>query len=279
MKLQLLFILLTLMNISDFLSQNDSTPAKGKFEVDIYPIGVILNQGISYCQEISGTASSKNNNFELNFGYAGVLFREFDARRSFESGVEFPKFANGQINLGYHVVQQKSRKADKKSYKATIFTGYQVLKYGTNPSDYWIRDSIALKGYERVNGVIMHALIAGFRFHFIKTDTRRSTTRFLHRNSFQLCYLFNVDNKLKVNYLNLNTAHLKNPFGAQIHGAKFNYTYSRRIKGKFAFSIGTEVFFAPTIKYAPNPKFYVPRGGEKINPLFVTLKLGLRITE
>lgn len=275
-------LIISFVLIHSFLcfSQNNPKLKISNGDYEIYPIGFVVHEGISYTHGINSTVLFQNNNIQINYGLAGVVFRKLDSRyTNFDNKVKFPKLLNFDFNVGYKILNLVSSKSELKQKELIILGGYNFLRYGTSSIDYWIRDSIIGKGYERINGYAMDCATIGFKYHSTKTDESKSLFNFVQRHSISLSYILNVHNKLKINYDDLKVDSKYSNYQTQMHGVKFNYTYTHRLKGKFGISLGTEVFYTPTIKYAPNPKFYVPRGGEKINPLFVTLKLGLRITE
>lgn len=233
-------------------------------------------------------------NYQFDFGKnilsiatEGTLFKKLDHRKSsgYSLSSSFVKnipFLN-KTEASYKRVLINKVKNDKKELQLNILAGYHYFQHGSRASmnyDYWSVDSIENGGVKIISGFKTHSAIIGVDFSVVKhTKTSEDKIIAKHKNTISLNYLLGIDIQLTgVNdySTHVEKTEIKNTYTFNQNGFKIYYEFERYFAQHMSLYFNFEVLYAPFIDYKPNPKIFVPRGGEIILPLFPSIKLGFK---
>lgn len=267
-----LFFLFILWSSTSCISQNVN------HTVGVVPMGCYINKGLFLTHGINYTLAFRKNSIRVST--EGTLFKALDARKNLSSLDERIPF----LSQSTFVCERElfSQRKALTLNKFNLLFGYQFFQHGSQPeSDYWYIDSLENNGVR---------VLSGFQTHSASIGTKWSTTKFkdseeengtpLSRNTIEVNYLLGLAIKLK-GYDNYNDTEeniqITNTYKFNRHGIRFAYKYERFLTKHTSVYAELDLLYVPFINYVPNKTMFTPRGGEKINPFFPSLKVGVNI--
>lgn len=203
-----------------------------------------------------------------------------DARKSYSSIDEHIPFLNQSVFL--YGRELYTKQGEVRSNKFDVRFGYQFFQHGSQPEwDYWYVDSLENNGVSILSGFQTHSALIGAKWSNSKySDSDKENRTPLARNTIEIDYLFGFYIRLKGFHdfgVNQESVEIANTYKFNRHGIRFAYKYEHFITKHSSLYTQVDVLYAPFIEYAPNKNMFTPRGGERILPLFPSLKVGINV--
>ena len=272
------FFLIILPLIST--AQGNSDLSENRHSIEISPISITLNKAFFIGQALR-YKFQLSKSFFVDGTTDGILIKKLDARAWYFSDESlFPRYNQSKIVVGYQIPVANRKINPLKNKKMGIHVGYHYVQHGTQSREYWLLDSISNGGATIISGFKTNSIIFGLEFHSLKNKIKQQDTLFKWRHNFYMDYLYSL--KTTITGFNdydsyTEKTEIMNKFPLHRNGFRLSYSFDHGLTKHFGLSYGTEVLWAPFINYSYNDEFVVPRGGERIIPLFVNVKIALLI--
>ena len=270
-------------------SQTDTVENVGRFhckinwhELEMDPLSIWYGKHFSLAQRIKYTFLIDDKN-RVSLESNAVLFNDLDANAlgGRWQGV-YPKLNKTQLSYdwGVRYFHRENRKGKKRFTKMFLRGGYHYFQHSTgrNNFEYWAVDSSDQTGLRSIGGFRSHSGLIGVSFEkqFYRFKNKKVRS-FNHRLS--LDYLFSPRYDLKLYdsevIVNQNSQWEKSTLPYIQSGGQLSYRFLYNFNRTFGIHADAEVLWVPFLDgYQPNSNYFVPRGGEKISPLFVNIRFG-----
>ena len=277
-------------------AQQDTVERTGKFkckilqhELEIDPISVWYNKGISLGHRVKHTylfSAYEKISLDVN----GTVLSQLDTRLVPKENVGvFPRLNQSQVYFErmypFFRTKDKERKSGLSSFGYRL--GYHYFQHASDwrENEYWAVDSLEQTGLRTIAGFYSHSLLGGIAYNHRKIIIRRKSKKTKrsgvgernHRVS--LDYIFSPYYQLKLydveGELNTNEEKVKSFLPLNRSGVQFQYRFAYLSSRRFGMHADFEALLAPFLEnYQPNYDFFVPRGGERIVPLFLNVRVG-----
>ena len=250
-----------------------------KHTIGLIPVSVSFNKGLFYSQGINYQIDFNKNSILAST--EGTLFVNLDANRIGEPNYKLiPALNESRLVYGRQLMN-KNKVRHISQLKALV--GYHYFQFGSIPYEaYWRIDSIPNNGVKGISGFQTHSASLGIHWsttRYKKDDLDKENPK--ARFSLELDYILGLGIRLK-GYNEYDDQQVKTPikntYGMHRNGARFSLQYAQFLSKRVNLFLQYDVLLTPYIKYEPNPKMYLLRGGESILPIFPSLKLGVNIT-
>ena len=250
-----------------------------KHTIGLIPVSVCYNKGFFYSQGINYQLDFNKNSILAST--EGTLFVNLDANRTGESHSKLiPALNESRLVYGRQLMS-KNKVRHISQLKALV--GYHYFQFGSIPyEDYWRIDSIPNNGVKGISGFQTHSASFGIHWsttRYKKDDLDKENPK--ARISLELDYILGLGIHLK-GYNQYNDqqvkAPIKNTYGMHRNGARFSFQHAHFLSNRVNLFLQYDVLLTPYIKYEPNRKMYVLRGGEMIIPLFPSVKIGVQVS-
>ncbi|MCJ8289477.1 MAG: hypothetical protein HRT58_07405 [Crocinitomicaceae bacterium] len=253
-------------------------------ELQIDPASIWLNKGFFYGHRINYQLHFKGK-MHIELESNGTLFRGLDNRaRRLKDDKVFP-LLNQTIGVYTMDLLGKGKKINRnkqKRFVSSLRLGYHYFQHATPyfNYDYWAFDSTLQTGINSIRSFQSHSISVGIGFRSDKSKRIDGRMKKVASHKWSLDYLGNVYYQLSSYSINdsdqYNIQNIPNSHEIQKNGARFNYRYSRSLNSYFGIHFGAEAVLVPFLKdYSPNSDYFVPRGSERIFPLFVNTRIGV----
>ena len=261
-------------------SQRDFDINESRHSFEISPVSITVNKTFFFGQALRYKFQLSKSLF-IDGAMDGILIKELDGRvKKFSDKALFPRYNQSKLVLGYQIPVTNRKMNPLKNKKLAMHAGYHYLQHGSQNGEYWALDSIGNGGVTIISGFKTNSIILGLEFHSSKSKIKQQDTLFKSSHNFYMAYLYSFKTTLTgFNDYDSYTEKVKieNKFPFLRNGLRFAYSFDHGLSKFFGLSYGTEVLWVPFIRYSPNDEIFVPRGGEKINRLFVNVKIALLI--
>lgn len=259
---------------------SQSTTKFKKHKLEFYPISLTINKGFFVGQSIKYNYSF-NTSIYVELNSDGVLTRKLDSRNNwFSQNEKFPIFNQSKFLVGYNFKNEKNNDENHAKNNFGTRIGYHYLQHGTQNGEYWQIDTTEYGEKVIISGFRTHSIIFGIQYKTDKLYEKSNSKIQRKSHRIYLDYVLGVSLLLKGNIVQQNhvtSTNINNNFKFQKNGFNLGYNFSHSLSSKLNIHVGLEFLWSPFIDYSPNYSFFVPRGGEKINPWFSNIKIGLGI--
>lgn len=253
-------------------------------QLEISPASIWLNKGFFYGHRINYQLHFKGN-MHIELESNGTLFFGLDDRaKELKDDKVFPLLNQtiGVYTLDLLGKGKKINRNKQKRFVSSLRLGYHYFQHATPywNYDYWAFDSTLQTGFNSIRSFQSHSISVGIGFRADKYKRIDGSMKQVASHRWSLDYLGNVYYQLSSYSINdsyqYNIQNIPNSHEIQKNGARFNYRYSRSLNSYFGIHFGAEAVLVPFLKdYSPNYDYSVPRGGERIFPLFVNTRIGV----
>ena len=259
-----------------------------RHELEVDPISIWYNKGFSLGHRVKYTyILSHYKRFSLDVN--GTALKVLDARLEFgERRRVLPHLNQSQLYFERSLPRGTMELGKKFLGLKTIGfrVGYHYFQHasGANYHEYWSIDSLPQTGLRTIAGFKSHSVFVGISTEVIKRTVSGKKEGFArlgkksHRVSFD--YLFCPFYQLKFYdseaESNFNQETVKSTLPVNRSGAQFQYRFSHVNSKRFGIHADFEALWVPFLRnYKPNYDFFVPRGNERIIPLFLNARVGM----
>lgn len=288
--MRILLLIISSLILSSSFSQetSENRPIKKvkrqNHHLEISPASVWLNKGFFYGHRLKYKVRLKRS-MSIELESNGTIFRALDDRAlELKEDEVFPLLNQSAAVFSMDVYGKGKtiNRNKQKRFISTLRLGYHFFQHATPywNYDYWAYDSTQQLGFSSIRSFQSHSISAGLGFRADKYKRLDGGMRQVASHKWSLDYLGSVYYQLSSYSLNdaqqYNIRNIPNPHDVRKSGARFNYNYTRYLKSYFGIHFGVEVVYVPFLKdYKADPEYFVPRGGERIFPLFTNAYAGV----
>jgi hypothetical protein len=285
-----LFVLVLLMSFSSFSQEgmlHKPSPIKNKrsrHQLELSPASVWYNKGFFIGHRVRYQGRLRRS-ISLELESNGTVFRSLDRRaQRLKEDEVFPLLnqSRGAFSMDVFGKGKLINRNKQKRFIYSIRLGYHFFQHSTpyENNDYWAYDSTQQLGMSSIRSFQSHSISAGLGFRSAKYKRLDGRMTQVSSHAWTLDYLGSVYYQLTSYSINddknYNIQNIPNPHELRKSGARLNYTYTRYLKSYFGIHFGMEAVIVPFLKdYAPNDAYFVPRGGERILPIFTNVNVGV----
>lgn len=253
-------------------------------QLELSPVSVWVNKGLFYGHHINYQLHFKGN-MHVELESNGTLFRGLDDRaKELKNDKVFPLLNQtvGVYSIDLYGKGKTINRNKQKRFVSSLRMGYHFFQHSTpyENNDYWAYDSTLQTGLNSFRSFQSHSITVGVGFRADKYKRNDGEMRKVASHKWSLDYLGSVYYKLSSYSINdadqYNIQNIENTHALRKSGARFNYRYTRYLNSNIGIHFGTEAVFVPFFKdYTYNSSYFVPRGAERIIPLFVNTRIGV----
>ncbi len=282
-----LFVTLLILLVCFTVNSQDTLVKERKtrrHQLELSPASIWLNKGFFYGHRIKYQLQLKSNT-RIELESNGTLFRELDSRASqLKEDKVFP-LLNQSLGICVMDLYGKGKMINRnkqKRFVSSVRLGYHFFQHSAPRwnYDYWAFDSTEQSGLSSIRSFQSHSISVGVGFRSDKYKRKDGQMKQVAAHKWSLDYLGSVYYQLSSYSINdanqYNIQSIPNTHGLRKSGTRFKYGYSRYMNSYFGIHFGVEAVFVPFLKdYKANSDYFVPRGGERILPLFTNTHIGV----
>ena len=252
---------------------------------ELSPASIWLNSGMYVGHRLKYRFHIKRN-MGIELESNGTLFRSLDDHANMlKEDKVFPLLnqSTAIYDLSLFGKGKIITRDKQKRFIGNLRLGYHFFQHSTPlwNSAYWAYDSTIQEGYSSIRSFQSHSISAGLSFQVQKYKRLDGKISQVAAHKWSMDYLGCVHYPLSSYSTNdaaeYNIRNIPNPYALRKSGARIGYNYTRFLNAYFGLHFGAEAVIVPFITdYQPlTTPFFVPRGGERIVPLFTNIHAGV----
>ncbi|MDG1332671.1 MAG: hypothetical protein P8P74_10095 [Crocinitomicaceae bacterium] len=256
-----------------------------KHQFELSPASVWLNKAFFVGHRLKYQWQFKRG-MRVELETNGTIFRSLDHRaKSLKEDEVFPLLNQSTAIYKMNLIGKGKtiNRNKQKRFVSSLRLGYHFFQHSTPYAnwDYWAYDSTVQEGISSIRSFQSHSISAGLGFRADKYKRLDGRITHVASHKWSLDYLGCVYYQLSSYSINdnnqYNIRNIPNPYDLRKSGARLKYNYTRYLKSYFGIHFGMEAVYVPFLNdYEPLTGYlFVPRGGERIIPLFTNVHLGV----
>jgi len=238
-----------------------------------------MNRGISVALVAEYNLYIKDKN-RLSFKNQRTLIKQLDARKRNTDLHSHIPFWN-ESRLTYRRLLFEKTNDAKNALHLNI--GYHYFQHGSQPdSDYWYTDSVNNTGIKVITGFRTHSAVIGLSWVYTGFKNKGDASKIQSKQTIEANYIIGIHNSLvgiDIYQDAIEKSKIDNTYSFNRHGFTVAYQYERILGKILSVYAEAEVLMTPFIDYSPseNQDLFIPRGGERILPLFPKMRVGIKL--
>lgn len=287
----LLFIIGPLIFSTSFSQESDTDEQvrknikNRKHQFEISPASVWFNKGFFVGHRLKYQFQIKPS-MRIELESNGTIFRGLDRHaRVLKEDKVFPLLNQSTALYSMNLIGKGKtiNRNKQKRFISTFRLGYHFFQHSTPHWNrhYWAYDSTEQVGISSIRSFQSHSISAGLGFQAQKYKRIDGRMTQVSAHKWSLDYLGSVFYQLSSYSTNdanqYNIQNTPNTYGLRKSGARFKYNYTRYLNSYFGIHFGMEALYVPFLEnyQALEGGYYVPRGGERLIPVFANMHVGV----